>query len=145
MARQNFIEGHRVRVICARCSEPFVFLKKTKAKIYCDPCKRQNRIESCERSSRLSYATKVKPRRIAAGDLINISVRGEPDLTTTLSVPADGRISFPLVDALRAAGLTPDELEILLTQKLRRYISDPQVSVKEIYVIETLPDVWPVG
>ena len=95
--------------------------------------------------SRSGQSKGTKPRRIAAGDLINISVRGEPDLTTTLSVPADGRISFPLVDALRAAGLTPDELEILLTQKLRRYISDPQVSVKEIYVIETLPDVWPVG
>ena len=46
---------------------------------------------------------------------------------------ADGawRIFFPLLNELRAAGLTPDELEIVLTQELRRYIRDPQVSVKE--------------
>ena len=88
----------------------------------------------------------TKPRRITAGDQLNISVWREPDLTVTLSVRSDGTISFPLLNELRAAGLTPDELEIVLTQELRRYLRDPQVSVKEMYVIEMqLPDEWPLG
>jgi polysaccharide biosynthesis/export protein len=88
----------------------------------------------------------TKPRRITAGDQLNISVWREPDLTMTLSVRSDGTISFPLLNELHAAGLTPDELGKVLTEKLQRYVRNPQVSVKEMYVFEMhLPDEWPLG
>jgi polysaccharide export outer membrane protein len=62
----------------------------------------------------------TKPRRITAGDLLNISVWREPNLTVTLSVRSDGTISFPLLNELQAAGQNPDELEKVITEKLRR-------------------------
>ena len=62
----------------------------------------------------------TKPRRITAGDLLNISVWREPNLTVTLSVRSDGTISFPLLNELQAAGQNPDELQKVITEKLRR-------------------------
>jgi polysaccharide export outer membrane protein len=80
----------------------------------------------------------TKPRRITAGDLLNISVWREPNLTVTLSVRSDGTISFPLLNELQAAGQNPDELEKVITEKLRRYVRSPRVTVKESYVMQCI-------
>jgi hypothetical protein len=62
----NQIEGERVRSICKRCGKPFVYIQRTKARSYCDSCKRLEHLDNCRVSSRVSYETKVKPRREAA-------------------------------------------------------------------------------
>jgi polysaccharide export outer membrane protein len=67
--------------------------------------------------------------RIGVGDLLNIQVWKEVDLTRTVPVRPDGKISFPLLDDIQAAGLTPLELKAGLTQKLRQYLSEPRVTV----------------
>lgn len=67
--------------------------------------------------------------RIGVGDLLNIQVWKETDLTRSVPVRPDGKISFPLLDDILAAGLTPLELKAVLTEKLRQYLSEPRVTV----------------
>jgi polysaccharide export outer membrane protein len=78
---------------------------------------------------------------IGAEDVLHIQVWKEADLTATLPVRPDGKISLPLVNDVQAAGLTPEKLAETLTEKLKKYIADPRVTVvvtqinsKRIYV-----------
>ncbi|HZP64094.1 MAG TPA: polysaccharide biosynthesis/export family protein [Terriglobales bacterium] len=66
---------------------------------------------------------------IGAEDILHISVWKEPDMTNTLPVRPDGKISMPLLNDVQAAGLTPMQLATALTEKLKKYISDPRVTV----------------
>jgi polysaccharide biosynthesis/export protein len=67
--------------------------------------------------------------RIGADDTLKISVWKEPDLTESLPVRPDGKISMPLLGDVTAAGLTPTELGTSITEKLKKYIADPRVTV----------------
>ena len=62
-------------------------------------------------------------------DVLAINVWKEPDVSRTIPVRSDGRISLPLAGELQAAGRTPLELEADIANKLRAYITDPQVTV----------------
>ncbi|MGA7592001.1 MAG: polysaccharide biosynthesis/export family protein, partial [Candidatus Sulfotelmatobacter sp.] len=66
---------------------------------------------------------------IGADDTLHISVWKEPDLTVTLPVRPDGKISLPLLNDVAAAGLTPMQLKDSITEKLKKYIADPRVTV----------------
>ena len=66
---------------------------------------------------------------IGPGDLLSISVWKEPDLTRVLLVRPDGKISMPLIGEVEVSGLTPVKLRNELTQKLKTYISTPEVTV----------------
>jgi polysaccharide export outer membrane protein len=66
---------------------------------------------------------------IGADDMLHISVWKEPDLTESLPVRPDGKISMPLLNDIAAAGLTPLQLSNSITEKLKKYISDPRVTV----------------
>jgi polysaccharide export outer membrane protein len=66
---------------------------------------------------------------IGADDTLHISVWKEPDLTATLPVRPDGKISLPLLNDVPAAGLTPMQLKDSITEKLKKYIADPRVTV----------------
>lgn len=66
---------------------------------------------------------------IGADDTLHVSVWKEPDLTATLPVRPDGRISLPLLNDVPAAGLTPMQLAASITEKLKKYIADPRVTV----------------
>lgn len=66
---------------------------------------------------------------IGGDDMLAIHVWKEPDLTTTLPVRADGMISMPLLNDVKAAGLTPMQLAADITEKLKKYLSDPHVTV----------------
>ena len=66
---------------------------------------------------------------IGADDILRISVWKEPDLTETLPVRPDGKISMPLLNDIPAAGLTPLQLKDSITEKLKKFISDPRVTV----------------
>ncbi len=66
---------------------------------------------------------------IGADDTLHISVWKEPDLSETLPVRPDGKISMPLLNDVTAAGLTPLQLKDSLTEKLKKYIADPRVTV----------------
>jgi len=66
---------------------------------------------------------------IGADDTLHITVWKEPDMSATLPVRPDGKISLPLLDDVQAAGMTPMELAASIKEKLKKYISDPHVTV----------------
>jgi polysaccharide export outer membrane protein len=66
---------------------------------------------------------------IGADDNLHISVWKEPDLSETLPVRPDGKISMPLLNDVPAAGLTPLQLKDSITEKLKKFIADPRVTV----------------
>jgi polysaccharide export outer membrane protein len=66
---------------------------------------------------------------IGADDTLHIDVWKESDLTATLPVRSDGMISLPLLNDVQAAGLTPMQLATSLTNKLKKYLADPRVTV----------------
>jgi polysaccharide export outer membrane protein len=67
--------------------------------------------------------------RIGAQDVLTISVWKEPEITRTVPVRPDGKISLPLLNDVQAAGLTPMELAANITSGLKKFIADPQVTV----------------
>jgi len=67
--------------------------------------------------------------RIGPEDVLNISVWKNDPMSRTVPVRPDGMISLPLLDDVRAAGLTPMQLRELLVQKLAEYVPSPSVSV----------------
>jgi len=66
---------------------------------------------------------------IGPQDTLDISVWKEPDLTRTVPVRPDGKISLPLLDDVQAGGLTPAQLRADITQRLKKYFTDPRVTV----------------
>lgn len=66
---------------------------------------------------------------IGADDTLHITVWKEQDLSETLPVRPDGKISMPLLNDVMAAGLTPLQLRDSITEKLKKYIADPRVTV----------------
>lgn len=66
---------------------------------------------------------------IGNDDLLAISVWKESEISRTLPVRSDGKISLPLIGEVTAAGKTSAELQDLLTASLRPYISEPAVTV----------------
>ena len=68
--------------------------------------------------------------RIGAGDMIEVSAWKEPDLSRKeILVRVDGKISFPLVGDIQAAGLTPAELTEAIQKGLTNYVTAPVVTV----------------
>ena len=79
---------------------------------------------------------------IGPQDVLHIAVWKEADLTATLPVRPDGKISLPLLNDVEASGLTPKQLADSVTEKLKKYIADPRVTVvvteinsKRIYLV----------
>jgi len=67
--------------------------------------------------------------RIGPLDTLNVIVWRNPDLSLTVPVRPDGRITTPLVDDIPALGKTPTELEREIEQALTKFIRDPVVTV----------------
>lgn len=68
--------------------------------------------------------------QIGVGDLLQVEVYDEEDLTKEVRVLTDEMISFPLLGSIRAAGLTVTELEKEITRLLaEKYLVNPQVTV----------------
>ena len=66
---------------------------------------------------------------IGVDDVLAISVWKEPELSRTLPVRPDGKITLPLVGDLQAAGTTPQNLQQELHDKLAAYMAVPEVAV----------------
>lgn len=78
----------------------------------------------------------VKPDSyvIGAEDILSINVWKEQELSRQVPVRPDGMISLPLLGDVKALGLTPLQLQDQLTTDLKKYISDPQVTVMVVQV-----------
>lgn len=67
--------------------------------------------------------------KIGPQDLLKIDVWKEEQLTRTVPVRPDGKITLPLLNDVQAAGLTPMELAGVISDQLKKYITNPQVTV----------------
>jgi polysaccharide export outer membrane protein len=74
-------------------------------------------------------AAEVDQYKIGPEDSIDISVWKNPDLTRTVVVRPDGKISLPLLHDVQAAGLTPVQLQDALTRGYSAFQPEPEVAV----------------
>ena len=71
---------------------------------------------------------------IGADDSISVTVWKETQLSGTMTVRPDGKISLPLVNDIAAAGFTPMQLATEITTRLTKFVTDPVVSVSVLSV-----------
>lgn len=77
----------------------------------------------------LSSKTPEHEYVIGPGDNVNIFVWRQPELSSTVPVRPDGKITTPLIEDLPASGKTPTRLARDMEKVLRKYIRDPVVTV----------------
>ncbi|MFC1772568.1 polysaccharide biosynthesis/export family protein [Pseudomonadota bacterium] len=92
--------------------------------------------------------------QIQPGDVLVVSVWKEEDLDQEVIVRPDGQITFPLVGEAAAAGNSVENLRLLISERLKKYIPDPVVTVSvrqltgnTVYVIGKVnrPGVFPIA
>src|SRR5882757_5052111 len=66
---------------------------------------------------------------IGSEDVLIINVWREPEMSRTVSVRPDGKITLPLIGDFEAAGFTPRQLQERLSKKLQTLVTNPEVSV----------------
>jgi polysaccharide biosynthesis/export protein len=67
--------------------------------------------------------------QIGPEDVLDISVWKNPELSRTVPVRPDGKVSLPLLNDFQAAGLTPSSLREQLVSRLSDFVPTPEVSV----------------
>ncbi len=86
----------------------------------------------------LAFTAGAQAQQLKPGDTISISVFQDSKLDRQVLIGPTGMISFPLAGQIKAAGLTPPELENVLKSKLRdKYTSDLDITVSLISLGET--------
>ena len=81
------------------------------------------------RSSSTNPATTDPDYKIGPQDMLRVDVWKEPDISRTVPVRPDGKITLPLVNDVQAAGLTTTQLAAKIAEGLKKYITSPQVTV----------------
>lgn len=109
---------------------------------------------TAERPEGVNAAAKVgKDYVIGADDVLDVNVWKEQELTRTLQVRPDGKISMPLLGDVQAAGMTPGQLAQNVSERLKKFLTAPQVTViltqinsQRVYVMGevTRPGAYPV-
>ena len=74
-------------------------------------------------------ATTDTAYRIGPQDVVQIDVWKEPEITRTIPVRPDGKISLPLLNDVQASGLTAMQLAGVIRDGLTKYLTNPQVTV----------------
>jgi polysaccharide biosynthesis/export protein len=67
--------------------------------------------------------------KIGPQDVLRIDVWKEDQLTRTVPVRPDGQVTLPLLEDIQAAGFTPMELAAQISEKLKKFVNNPQVTV----------------
>jgi polysaccharide export outer membrane protein len=80
--------------------------------------------------------------RVGPGDVLRIDVWKEQEVSTEVVVRPDGVVSLPLTKDIKVDGMTPLEIEKLVTEKLSKFLAAPDVTVvvkqinsKKIYMV----------
>jgi polysaccharide export outer membrane protein len=66
---------------------------------------------------------------LEVGDVIEVKLYYSPELNERVTIRPDGKVSFQLVNEIKAAGLTPAELSAVLVEKYSRLLRQPEVAV----------------
>ena len=86
--------------------------------------------------SRPSVANNATDYKLVVGDKLRVEVYRDPQMSQSLQIRPDGKITLPLVGDVVAAGKTPAALRDTLTTSLKEYITNPVVTV---IVVEAMP------
>jgi polysaccharide export outer membrane protein len=93
-------------------------------------------IRPSENTGDINSATKaklpeVKPDEYSVGesDVLRVNVWKEPEVSQTVVVRTDGSISMPLINEVRVAGMTPLTIQQVIADKLKAFLTNPQVTV----------------
>ena len=96
---------------------------------------RQDKPAQAEKPADAAAAAQVKAAnedpgyKIGTEDLLTINVWKEADISRSVPVRPDGKISLPLLNDVQAAGLTPTQLAASIREGLKKYMSEPEVTV----------------
>ena len=73
----------------------------------------------------------VKPSEYKVGesDVIRVNVWKESEVSQTVVVRTDGNISMPLINEVKVSGMTPLQIQDLIADKLKAFLTNPQVTV----------------
>jgi polysaccharide biosynthesis/export protein len=99
------------------------------------PARAQEATENQKPAKPVTVTTPAKPATddpnyvIGAQDVLDISVWKEPEVSRTVPVRPDGKISLPLLNDVQAAGQTPAQLAAQITESLKKFVANPQVTV----------------
>lgn len=93
------------------------------------PSARSNANVGEDAKATVAPATTDPAYQIGPEDVLDISVWKEPDVSRVVPVRPDGRISLPLINDVQAAGSSPQQLAKTISEKLRKYLNEPQVTV----------------
>lgn len=93
-------------------------------------------------NSNLGGVTTTGPYTLGRDDVVSIVVRGQPDFTGEFVVGHNGAIQYSFIGDVQAEGLTKEELQAVLTEKLKRFVRVPDVFVsisgfnsKAVYIV----------
>jgi polysaccharide export outer membrane protein len=78
--------------------------------------------------------------RIGPGDQLNVFVFNQPDLSVSVQVRPDGKVSTPLVENMLAVGKTPSQLGRDMEKVLAEYVRTPQVNIIVTSFVGTYSD-----
>jgi polysaccharide export outer membrane protein len=92
-------------------------------------CAQEGKDALLQKQSQAEVAADSNVYVIGPEDVLYIHIWKEETLSRTVPVRSDGKISLPLIDEIRAAGLTPLQLKETLLMKLKEFIDIPNVSV----------------
>lgn len=76
-----------------------------------------------------TYQANIPDYIIAPGDTLSVFVWNNPDLSVTVPVRPDGKITTPLVEDIKASGKTPTQLARHMENVLAHFLRNPEVSV----------------
>jgi protein involved in polysaccharide export with SLBB domain len=74
-------------------------------------------------------SAQVASTSLGPGDLIQLKIWREPDLSDTVQIENDGMAVFPKLGPIRVTGIQPDSLERLLVHKYSQYLQNPSIKV----------------
>lgn len=100
-------------------------------------------------------STAVQPDyRIGVEDVLGLVFWREPDMSGDVTVRPDGNVTLPLVGAVKAVGLTPEELKAEIEKAAQKYLTEVNVSVvprqinsRKVFIIGEVrqPNAYPLG
>ena len=127
----SYLQRFALALICAAFSSPLFAPAASEAK---DAGKAKAELASAAKSADVTGAVSTgKPHDesfvLGADDVVAVNVWKEPEVSGSVLVRSDGKISLPLVGEVQASGQTPRQLEGEIAKKLQSYISDPDVTV----------------
>jgi polysaccharide export outer membrane protein len=109
--------------------KPYVLLMGSLLVLSCGSALQAHQDSTAPKGAPEVKTTSDPDYKIGAQDVVRIDVWKEPEISRTTPVRPDGRISLPLLNDVQAAGLTPTQLAANISEGLKKFITNPQVTV----------------